>query len=143
MTANESDAPAVAQGNRQARADLEALIEVLDAEIAAIEAGALERVGEFLERKSVLVARVEAAGPLLSDLAEGGDEGFGLLLRRVSELISRDQALLERLAETTAEVAAEIARIRDRHSLSGVYEATGRKREKTAPPPSSTLDWSV
>ncbi|MGR3465960.1 hypothetical protein [Limimaricola sp.] len=109
-------------------ADIAALTDLLEAEIAEIRAGDLSRVIARLEEKTALAARLDAAGPEIGaalDDAEGDD--LRARLDALSALIARDASLLERMRETTAEVNRELSRLRDRHGLGGLYGADGHR----------------
>lgn len=107
------------------------LARVLRDEIAAIGRGELAEVEQLFPRKQELLAEIESAfadpAPLI-----GGDELPAVRLRaRLAELqrlIRTDLALLQRMTEATGAVAREIERIRERHSLNGLYDKDGTAR---------------
>ncbi|MWD28477.1 hypothetical protein E0K89_013410 [Aquicoccus sp. SCR17] len=111
---------------------IDRLARLLRDEIAAIGAGRLETVRDLYAEKSALLAELEAAsGGIEAGLAKK-DEAADLLREQLAELqvlIRKDHALLERMAAATGSVARELARIRDRHGLGGLYESSGARRE--------------
>ncbi|EYD73659.1 flagellar protein FlgN [Limimaricola hongkongensis] len=109
-------------------ADIAALTDLLEAEIAEIRTGDLSRVAGRLEEKSALAARLDAAGPEIGAALDDEDgDGLRARLDALAALIARDAALLERMREITAEVNRELSRLRDRHGLGGLYGADGHR----------------
>lgn len=126
-----------------AEAGIDALAALLRDEVAAIRRGDLDRVGALAGRKAELAEALAAAEPALRALLDaGGDPALRDRLARLRELVETDRALLARMAEATGAIAAEIARIRDRHGLRGLYGATGAQRGPE-PVPAQRLDRSV
>lgn len=107
-----------------------ALTQLLHDEIAAIRRGDLEHVSAHAPLKAELGAAIEAAGPAIAE-ALAADPPDADLIERITtlrELIDTDRALLEQMAQATGGLLAELARIRDRHGLRGIYGATGTQR---------------
>ncbi len=112
---------------------IDRLSRVLRDEIAAIGRGQLAEVEALFPQKAKLLEEIETTfadpGPLL----EGEGTQPARLRERLAELqtlIQSDLALLQRMTEATGSVAREIERIRDRHSLSGLYDRDGTRAEK-------------
>ncbi|MGI3170974.1 hypothetical protein ACRARG_17615 [Pseudooceanicola sp. C21-150M6] len=109
------------------------LSRLLRDEIAAITAGKLGVVNELFPEKQELLSQVEevfaAPRPLLEDHPRSAE--LRHKLEEMRELIAQDFALLEKMTEATGAVIEELDRIRDRHSLSGIYGPDGAKRPKT------------
>ena len=107
---------------------IDRLARVLRDEIAAIGQGQLAQVEALFPRKSALLEEIEAAFKDASHLLEGDEPPAQRLRTRLTELrslIQSDLALLKRMTEATGAVAREIERIRDRHSLNGLYDRDG------------------
>ncbi len=121
-----------------------ALVRLLQDEVTAIRNGDLGQVSAQAKRKAELGAMVEAAGPaiavaLAADLPEDGLQAQIATLR---DLIDTDRALLERMTQATGALVTELARLRDRHGLRGIYGATGASRGSD-PLPVQRFDQSV
>ena len=121
-----------------------ALVRLLQDEVTAIRNGDLGQVSAQAKRKAELGAMVEAAGPaiavaLAADLPEDGLQAQIATLR---DLIDTDRALLERMTQATGALVTELARLRDRHGLRGIYGATGTSRGSD-PLPVQRFDQSV
>ncbi|WP_375689979.1 hypothetical protein [Pseudooceanicola sp. LIPI14-2-Ac024] len=124
---------------------IDQLSRVLRDEIAAIGRGDLANVETLFPKKAQLLEDIETAfvdaGPLLE-----GDEPASTRLRQrlaaLQTLIRSDLALLRRMTEATGAVAREIERIRDRHSLNGLYTRDGAAQTGPVGQP-QRLDQSV
>lgn len=111
-----------------AAADLDALIALLTKEIAAIENGDLQSVEALLPAKSALFETFEQRqGELESALSGPEGEALREKVHTLKALAARDGELLDLTREAVAGVADEIARIRDRHSLKGLYGKGGEQ----------------
>ncbi|OWU83196.1 hypothetical protein ATO6_20365 [Oceanicola sp. 22II-s10i] len=104
------------------------LSRLLRDEIAAIGQGNLARVESLYPRKTELLAEIEKvfADPehlLAGDGAQA--QRLRARLEALNELIHSDLTLLQRMTEATGAVAREIERIRERHSLEGLYDRDG------------------
>lgn len=115
------------------------LARVLHNEIAAIGRGHLGDLVALATEKAQLLERIE---PVLAgghDRFEDADPAARQRLRQrlaeVQDLVAQDLMLLERMTAATGAVAAEIARIRDRHGLSGLYGRDGEKRSDAVSKP--------
>jgi hypothetical protein len=109
------------------------LARVLRDEIAAVGQGHLGDVAALAGEKAVLLEEIETVFAGGAALFAGADrirsERLRARLAEVQELIARDLTLLERMTRATGAIAAEIARIRDRHGLAGLYGPDGEKRQ--------------
>ena len=108
------------------------LSRLLRDEIAAISAGKLAVVNEIFPEKSKLLGEVEEVFAMPRPLLEEHPRAAELRhkLEELRELIAQDFALLEKMTEATGAVIEELDRIRDRHSLSGIYGPDGEKSRK-------------
>jgi len=108
------------------------LARVLRDEIAAIGQGHLGDIATLAAEKAVLLEEIETAfaegAMLFAGADRTGADRLRARLAEVQDLVARDLALLERMTRATGAIAAEIARIRDRHGLAGLYGPDGEKR---------------
>ncbi len=117
----------------EVKADIAALSELLEAEIAEIRAGQLSGVTDRLDAKTALAGRLDGAGPVIEAALDADDEASDALrddLAALGALIARDAAMLGRMRETTAGVARDLERLRARHGLGGLYGADGHRNTK-------------
>ncbi|RVV96867.1 hypothetical protein EKE94_16105 [Mesobaculum littorinae] len=113
-------------------AALDAILEMsalLDREEAAFAARDPQAAAALAEAKADAATRLDAA--LDPSLAE--DPQVRAALADLRPRITRSERALSRLAQATGEIAAEFARIRKRHSLSGTYTAKGMASEPAQP----------
>jgi hypothetical protein len=107
-----------------------ALSRLLQHEIDAIRRGDLEQVPALVARKTALSHAVEAAGPAIEAalMADPDDMDLRARIALLHDLIETDRALLDSMMQATGAMITEIARIRDRHGLRGLYGETGTQR---------------
>lgn len=108
---------------------LDALTLLLQQEIAAIRRGDLAEVPHFAARKDALAQRLDAASPAIEAVlaADPNDTALRSRIAALQDLIRTDQALLDGMTQATGTMIAEIARIRARHGLGGVYGEKGQQ----------------
>lgn len=125
-------------------AAIAALSRLLQHEIDAIQRGDLEQVPALAVRKTELSEAVEAAGPMIEAALRADPDNIQLRLdiARLHNLIETDRALLDSMMQATGAMITEIARIRDRHGLGGLYGEKGTQRRAT-PVTLARLDRSV
>ncbi|GHF36293.1 hypothetical protein [Seohaeicola zhoushanensis] len=117
---------------------IERLTRVLHDEIAAIGAGQLETVRELYPEKLSLYEELEAQTEHVErQLQSATPEAQELRasLEVLHGLIRKDHALLQQLTNATERVVKELNRIRDRHGLGGIYEASGSLRPQVVARP--------
>jgi hypothetical protein len=107
-----------------------ALSRLLEHEIEAIRRGDLEQVPALVARKTALSQAVEAAGPAIEAalIADPDDMDLRARIALLHDLIETDRALLDGMLQATGAMITEIARIRDRHGLGGIYAGNGTQR---------------
>ncbi|MFC2970553.1 hypothetical protein [Acidimangrovimonas pyrenivorans] len=136
LEARRAGAPAEAmtdedrQGLAAFESDIVAVTELLQDEIAAIGAGDLDRVGGLYERKAELLKRIELRMPVVELFLRdrlAGDDPLRARFAAFRAAVEEDSALLDRMSQATAEIVREIEKIRDRHSLNGLYGKSGQK----------------
>ncbi|EAR51747.1 flagellar P-ring protein precursor [Oceanicola granulosus HTCC2516] len=104
---------------------IRALSRLLEREIAALQAGRFALVHELAADKERLGAELEAAAAALTPTEQ---RALASDFATLGALITRDAELLERAARATGDVARELRRVRDRHSLRGLYGKSGETR---------------
>ncbi|MDG4648643.1 hypothetical protein P6F26_09305 [Roseibacterium sp. SDUM158017] len=112
---------------------IDALAELLERENAGIESGNTAIVADLLAEKAVLAARIEAMEAAIADgLAGQGPEAEALRARvsRLKTLLGRNGRLVSRMAGAVRDVAFELARLAERESLAGTYDARGERLAK-------------
>lgn len=112
-------------------ADVAAVTRVLEEEIAAIAAGRIEEVPEIYPRKAELLHRIEVLMPVVEPFLKiriDADPDLRGRLVALKAAVSQDGALLERISDATTAIVREIDKIRDRHSLNGLYGKRGERR---------------
>jgi hypothetical protein len=111
-------------------ADAAAATELLAREVAAIRAGNLEAVAEIYERKAALLKRIELLMPVVEPFLKARleqDEGLKARLGALNDAVQEDSVLLERMTAATSEILRDLEKIRDRHSLNGLYGKSGKR----------------
>ena len=107
---------------------IDRLARVLRDEIAAIGQGRLAEVETLYPLKAQLLAEVEQAFADPGHILDGQTTQSKRIRAKLSDLrdlLHQDMEILRRMTEATASVAREIERIRDRHSLKGLYGKDG------------------
>ncbi len=110
-------------------ANIDATLDLLHDEIAAVEAGHLDRVTELYDRKADLLKRIELKIPVVEPfLAAAVDAAPALRekVRRLKGAVQENSVLLSRMSEATRDIVREIEKIRNRHSLDGLYGKSGK-----------------
>ncbi|EPX78023.1 hypothetical protein Salmuc_03345 [Salipiger mucosus DSM 16094] len=106
------------------------LTALLEEENAALEAGEIDKLEPLFDRKSEIYNRLEIYEPVVEPILESHIDDFPQMrtkLPELRELVDANGILIERITAATSAVAREVKRIRNRHSLDGMYEKTGRK----------------
>ncbi|TMV72715.1 hypothetical protein FGG78_29560 [Thioclava sp. BHET1] len=111
-------------------ADMLSVTGLLNKEVAAIAEGRFEAVNELYERKAELLKRIEFLMPVVEPFLRqrlDEDEELRGRLRSLKAAVQEDSALLARMSAATSEIVRELDKIRDRHSLKGLYGKSGRR----------------
>jgi hypothetical protein len=115
------------------------LAKVLRDEIAAVGQGHLGDIAVLAQEKAALLEEIETVFAGGAALFAGADrlrsERLRVRLAEVQDLVAQDLTLLERMTRATGAIAAEIARVRDRHGLAGLYGPDGEKRQSPVAKP--------
>lgn len=118
------------QGLAEFESDITAVTDLLQDEIAAIGAGDLDAVGTLYERKAELLKRIELQMPVVEPFLRDrltGDDPLRARFTAFRAAVEEDSELLDRMSQATGEIVREIEKIRDRHSLNGLYGKSGQK----------------
>lgn len=115
---------------------VEQLIALLEEEETVLKEGRIDALEGVFERKAEVVRLMEIKMPIVEMLISKDTDEIVELRER--SLVLRDRAaqvslVVERITAATSAVAREIEKIRDRHSLNGLYASDGRKRGSTGP----------
>ncbi len=114
---------------------IEELIVLLNEEITSLNNGSLDRVVDLYDQKTELLKIMEVASPTIEkQIRSETNKATGLRenLAKLYTLVRKNAKMLENMTEATREVIDEIARIRDRHGLGGLYKPDGEKQPKVA-----------
>jgi len=106
------------------------LIILLKAEITAINSGNLDHVVDLYDQKTLLFETLKAASPGIEAQLKAKTADSKNLENNLTELlglIKKDAKLLTNMTNATKEIIVEIARIRGRHNLDGLYGSEGEK----------------
>lgn len=118
---------------------IDGMTDLLRREIAAIEAGDFEAVEALRPEKEELATAME---PLESTPPEALLPEMRAKLVTLRDLVARDAELLERMRAASADIGQALNRVRDRHTLGGLYGKSGQKVDRNAAPAGS-LDRSL
>lgn len=103
---------------------------LLDEETAVINAGRLDQVERFIAPKAELLKKIELRLPVVEPFLQEAVASRPELREKLVHLRRRaveNANIIRRMSEATTAIIDEVSRIRDRHSLSGLYEKSGRK----------------
>lgn len=112
------------------------LSELLGHENSALQQGDVSRVAELFEAKQQLLKRLETRQPVIEPFLRESAEVTAELRAKIGALAARleeNGALLSSMAEASRAIRCEVARVRDRHSLKGMYDKTGQHRQGSGP----------
>ena len=111
---------------------IDELINLLERENEALRQGDLEEVVHLFEGKQEMLRRLETRQPVIEPfLRESAEitEALRLRIRSLAAQLETNGTLLASMAEASQTIRAEVNRVRDRHSLKGMYNKTGQARE--------------
>lgn len=104
------------------------MCEILDKENKSIKSGNLDIVTELYEQKKEGLSIIEGKSDIVSDFLKHKDfSDVEPKLRRLNELVQENGVLLERMSAAASSIASQIKKVRDRNTLDGVYQKTGKK----------------
>ena len=105
------------------------LTDLLGRENAALQARDPQAVAALYDDKQALLQRLETRQPVvepfLRESAEVTDQ-LRLHIRSLSEALELNAGLLQVMAEASVAIRSEVARVRERHSLKGMYDKSGQ-----------------
>lgn len=115
---------------------LTALSGVLSEENGALAKGDLDHVAGLYDEKSDLLKRLELRQPVIEPFLQASAEVTDVLrprIRALAEQLEENSRLLAAMAEAAQSIRSEVARVRDRHSLKGMYDKSGQTFEARGP----------
>lgn len=98
-------------------------------EIEAIARGDLNAIEDLRPQKAEMLTRLENAQDAIQAALNADREGAAELREKIQslqKLTAESERQLRRLSEAAGEVLQELQRIRDRHSLKGLYSGSGK-----------------
>lgn len=107
------------------------LTRLLLAENNALRQGDVGRVAEMFEGKQGLLKKLETRQPVVEPFLRESAEVTAQLrdkIRGLGDQLEQNGSLLSSMAEAAQSIRTEVARVRDRHSLKGMYDKSGQSR---------------
>lgn len=114
------------------------LTALLERENDALLQGDVAAVVDLYPQKQVLLTRLETRQPVVEPFLHESAEVAAALRSRIQALatqINRNADLLSAMSDAARAIRLEVTRVRDRHSLKGMYDKSG---QTTAPGASAT-----
>ena len=105
------------------------LTELLSRENQALRDRDPQRVAALYEDKQALLQRLETRQPVVEPFLRDSAEVTEQLrqhIRSLSEALELNAGLLQVMAEASVAIRSEVARVRERHSLKGMYDKSGQ-----------------
>jgi|GEM_PF-303946 len=122
------------------------LTALLERENAALADGDVSAVAGLFAQKQVLLTRLETRQPVVEPfLHESADVATALRsrLEALAAQINRNAALLSAMSEAARAIRLEVSRVRDRHSLNGMYDKSGQTRSPGAAEKQREIDTNL
>lgn len=122
---------------------VEDLTALLAEENEALRAGDTARVAALFARKTEALHRLEVRQPVVEPFLRDSEEIAASLrgrLRALAAQIQQNAALLQSMSEAAQTIRTEVARVRDRHSLRGMYDKAGQSLDGSAPGSRTGID---
>lgn len=127
-------------------AEIENALRLFEHEIAAIAAGDLNAIEALRPRKRDMLIRLEDGQEAIQAALASDQAGASALrdnIYKLQKLTAESERQLRRLSEAAGEVLQELQRIRDRHSLKGLYSGSGQAVAGTNHSVGPQLDKSI
>lgn len=127
-------------------AEIENALRLFEHEIAAIAAGDLNAIEALRPRKRDMLIRLEDGQEAIQAALASDQAGASALrdnIHKLQKLTAESERQLRRLSEAAGEVLQELQRIRDRHSLKGLYSGSGQAVAGTNHSVGPQLDKSI
>lgn len=127
-------------------AEIENALRLFEHEIAAIAAGDLNAIEALRPRKRDMLIRLEDGQEAIQAALASDQAGTRVLrdnIHKLQKLTAESERQLRRLSEAAGEVLQELQRIRDRHSLKGLYSGSGQAVAGTNHSVGPQLDKSI
>ncbi|RRH75775.1 hypothetical protein [Falsigemmobacter faecalis] len=122
------------------------LTAVLERENEALLAGDVTLVAELFGQKQVLLTQLETRQPVVEPFLRESAAVTEALRSRIQVLatqINRNAALLEAMSDAARAIRLEVSRVRDRHSLNGMYDKSGHTRGQGPAGPPREIDTNL
>ncbi len=113
---------------------IDAMIDIIEEEIRALQEGEINLLEDLNARKTECARLLENKGPIVEDILNSRTLESAELrekFSRLRDLIAENGVLVERITQASSAIAREINKVRDRHSLKGLYSMSGKKRSET------------
>lgn len=116
---------------------VDTMIEILNEENDGLSNGSVHVVSVTGERKEEATRQLENKYAIVEDILTHHPDRFSSLKVKFQELKDKSDengVLLERMGIATRAVVREIEKVKERHSLNGIYSSSGRKRSENLSP---------
>ncbi len=126
--------------------EIEKALRLFEREIEAIAAGDLNAIEALRPQKHDMLIRLEESQEAIQTALASDQAGASALrdnIHNLQKLTAESERQLRRLSEAAGEVLQELQRIRDRHSLKGLYSGSGRTVAGTNHSVGPQLDKSI
>lgn len=113
------------------------MIEILNEENEGLDTGQVHIVTDTAEKKDDAARKLENKYAVVETILSQNPSQFSGLRTKFEELKDKSDKngiLLERMGIATRAVVREIEKVKERHSLNGMYSASGRKRSENLMP---------
>ena len=108
------------------------MCELLEKENSAIKSGSLDVVTELYEMKKEGLGVIESKATIIDTFLKSKSfPDAEPKIKRLNELVHENGKLLERMSSAASSIASQIKKIRDKHTLDGIYEKTGKKMSES------------
>lgn len=117
---------------------VEQLSDLLQQENEALQRGDIDQIAEIFQIKQELLRRLETRQPVVEPFLRKSADVTEILRERIGVLagiLEVNATLLGSMAEAAHAIRGEVGRVRDRHSLKGMYNKSGQAREGAPLPP--------
>ena len=111
---------------------VESLSNLLEHENEALRQGDIQLVASIFERKQELLNQLEIRKPVVEPfLRESLEANHRLraLIQDLSARINTNAELLSAMADAAGRIRIEVERVRERHTLRGMYDKSGHARD--------------
>ena len=108
------------------------MCDILKKENTSIKSGNIDIVTELYEMKKEGLSIIEQKSALLDNhIKKKTFPECEEKIIKLNELVQENGVLLERMSAAASSIASQIQKIRDKNTLNGIYEKTGKKISDT------------